>query len=47
MSTARKLREEGKIEVAKNMLENGAELDFVVKATGLSRQQLKEAGIVK
>lgn len=37
---------EGKLEDAKSFLENGVSLEVVLKSTGLSIEQLKEAGIV-
>lgn len=50
MSLATQLKEEGRLEgelnkereIAKRMLEEGSELAFVVKVTGLSLEQLKE-----
>ena len=39
--------EKGKLEAAKGMLDAGADVDFVCKATGLRRKQLKEAGLLK
>ena len=38
---------EGKLEDAKNLLENGVSLDIVIKSTGLTQEQMREAGIIK
>ncbi|WP_236713502.1 Rpn family recombination-promoting nuclease/putative transposase [Leptospira interrogans] len=50
MTTAEKLRKEGKvegkIEDAKNMLLNGASLEFVLKVTGFTEQELKDHGVI-
>ncbi|WP_155722154.1 hypothetical protein, partial [Leptospira santarosai] len=50
MTTAERLRQEGKIEGkiedAKNMLLNGASLEFVLKITGLTEQELKDHGVI-
>ncbi|EKO17691.1 hypothetical protein LEP1GSC081_1096 [Leptospira kirschneri str. H1] len=46
MTTAEKLRKEGKVEDAKNMLLNGASLEFVLKVTGFTEQELKDYGVI-
>ncbi|MDI7188177.1 hypothetical protein [Leptospira santarosai] len=50
MTTAERLRQEGKIEGkiedARNMLLNGASLEFVLKITGLTEQELKDHGVI-
>ncbi|EMP05449.1 hypothetical protein LEP1GSC124_2684 [Leptospira interrogans serovar Pyrogenes str. 200701872] len=54
MTTAEKLiqkgemkgKVEGKIEDAKNMLLNGASLEFVLKVTGFTEQELKDYGVI-
>ncbi|MDI7238075.1 transposase, partial [Leptospira santarosai] len=50
MTTAERLRQEGKIEgkieIARNMLLNGASLEFVLKITGLTEQELKDYGVI-
>ncbi|MGQ2872716.1 hypothetical protein, partial [Leptospira santarosai] len=50
MTTAERLRQEGKIEGkiedARNMLLNGASLEFVLKITGLTEQDLKDHGVI-
>jgi predicted transposase/invertase (TIGR01784 family) len=38
---------EGKLEAARNLLHLNVPLDIVLKATGLSRAELKEAGILR
>ena len=35
-------RVEGKIEVAKNLLQNGVSIDIIVKSTGLTEKQIKD-----
>ncbi|AVQ10442.1 Uncharacterized protein XB16_0081 [Leptospira santarosai] len=50
MTTAERLRQEGKIEgkieIARNMLLNGASLEFVLKITGLTEQELKDHRVI-
>ncbi|MDI7173196.1 hypothetical protein [Leptospira santarosai] len=46
MTTAERLKEETKIEIARNMLLNGASLEFVLKITGLTEQDLKDHGVI-
>ncbi|WP_225719846.1 Rpn family recombination-promoting nuclease/putative transposase [Leptospira interrogans] len=50
MTTAEKLKKEGeikgKIETARNMLLNGASLEFVLKVTGFTEQELKDHGVI-
>ncbi|MDI7165312.1 hypothetical protein QMN02_09630 [Leptospira santarosai] len=50
MTTAERLRQEGKIEGkiedARNMLLNGASLEFVLSVTGLTEQELKDCGLL-
>ncbi|MFQ3866987.1 transposase, partial [Leptospira kirschneri] len=46
MTTAEKLRKEGKLEIARNMLLNGASLEFVLKVTGFTEQELKDHGVI-
>ncbi|MGE8739751.1 Rpn family recombination-promoting nuclease/putative transposase, partial [Leptospira interrogans] len=50
MTTAEKLRKEGKIEgkieTARNMLLKGASLEFVLSVTGLTEQELKDHGLL-
>ncbi|MCD1165162.1 Rpn family recombination-promoting nuclease/putative transposase, partial [Leptospira interrogans] len=50
MTTAEKLikkgKVEGKIETAKNMLLDGASLEYVLKITGLTEQELKDYGVI-
>ncbi|MCH1893454.1 transposase, partial [Leptospira interrogans] len=36
----------GKIETARNMLLNGASLEFVLKVTGFTEQELKDHGLL-
>lgn len=51
MATVQQLEEnaklEGKLETAKNLLNRNVSLEIVLESTGLSLEQLKEAGIVK
>ena len=55
MTTAERLLEEGrkqgiekgKMETARRMMEAGAPLDDILKFTGLSREKLREAGILE
>jgi len=42
-----KAREEGRLETAKNLIENGVALEIVLKSTGLTEEQLREAGTIK
>ncbi|NMA04637.1 MAG: hypothetical protein GX925_08015 [Clostridiales bacterium] len=35
-------REEGKLEVAKNALKEGAEIDLIAKLTGLSKKEIEK-----
>ncbi|WP_154645007.1 Rpn family recombination-promoting nuclease/putative transposase, partial [Leptospira interrogans] len=50
MTTAEKLikkgKFEGKLETAKNMLLDGASLEYVLKITGLTEQELKDYGVI-
>uniref|UniRef100_UPI0009E6194F Rpn family recombination-promoting nuclease/putative transposase n=1 Tax=Leptospira interrogans TaxID=173 RepID=UPI0009E6194F len=50
MTTAEKLIQKGeikgKIETARNMLLNGASLEFVLKVTGFTEQELKDHGLL-
>ncbi|WP_078131575.1 Rpn family recombination-promoting nuclease/putative transposase, partial [Leptospira kirschneri] len=50
MTTAEKLRKEGEIKglikTAKNMLLDGASLEYVLKITGLTEQELKDHGML-
>ncbi|TQE77256.1 Rpn family recombination-promoting nuclease/putative transposase [Leptospira noguchii] len=50
MTTAEKLikkgKFEGKLETAKNMLLDGASLEYVLKITGLTEQELKDHGVI-
>ncbi|MDI7173197.1 transposase [Leptospira santarosai] len=46
MTTAERLKEETKIEIARNMLLNGASLEFVLSVTGLTEQDLKDYGVI-
>jgi len=39
-------KKEGKLEAARNFLENGVALEIVLASTGLSREELKAAGIL-
>ena len=38
---------EGRLETAKNLIENGVSLEIVTKSTGLTQEQLREAGIIE
>ena len=42
MTTAMKLKQEGKYEDAKRMFENGADIDFVLKVTGLPKEEIEQ-----
>ncbi|EMI66113.1 hypothetical protein LEP1GSC076_3757, partial [Leptospira sp. Fiocruz LV4135] len=46
MTTAERLKKEGKIEDARNMLKEGFELDVVLRITGLTEQDLKDYGVI-
>ncbi len=50
MTTAEKLIQKGeikgKIETARNMLLNGASLEFVLKVTGFTEQEIKDHGLL-
>ncbi|EKO79030.1 hypothetical protein Q4554_16845 [Leptospira santarosai] len=46
MTTAERLKKEGKIEDARNMLKEGFELDVVLRITGLTEQELKDHGVI-
>ncbi|EMN38459.1 hypothetical protein LEP1GSC085_0144 [Leptospira interrogans str. L0996] len=46
MTTAEKLRKEGKIEDAKKMFKEGFKLDVVLRITGLTEQELKDHGLL-
>ncbi|EKO32021.1 hypothetical protein LEP1GSC179_0010 [Leptospira santarosai str. MOR084] len=54
MTTAERLRQEGKIEgkvegkieTARNMLLDGASLEYILKITGLTEQDLKDCGLL-
>ena len=46
MTTAEELKIEAKLEDAKNFLENGVDLEIILKSTGLTREQLQEAKII-
>ncbi|WP_154645126.1 Rpn family recombination-promoting nuclease/putative transposase, partial [Leptospira interrogans] len=50
MTTAEKLIQKGemkgKVETAKNMLLDGASLEYVLKITGLTEQELKDYGVI-
>ncbi|WP_154645399.1 Rpn family recombination-promoting nuclease/putative transposase, partial [Leptospira interrogans] len=50
MTTAEKLRKEGKIEGkiedAKKMFKEGFKLDVVLRITGLTEQELKDYGVI-
>ncbi|WP_016754858.1 hypothetical protein [Leptospira santarosai] len=46
MTTAERLREETKIEIARKMLKEGFELDVVLRITGLTEQDLKDCGVI-
>ncbi|WP_428841883.1 hypothetical protein [Leptospira santarosai] len=46
MTTAERLKEETKIEIARNMLLKGVSLEFVLKITGLTEQELKDHGVI-
>ncbi|EMO14681.1 hypothetical protein LEP1GSC175_3382 [Leptospira santarosai str. HAI821] len=37
---------EGKIETARNMLLDGASLEYILKITGLTEQDLKDHGVI-
>ncbi len=55
MTTAERLHQQGlkegllqgKLEDARNLLENGVSLEIILKSTGLTREQLIEADIIK
>ncbi len=38
---------ETKLEAARNLLTNGVDLEIILKSTGLTREQLREAGIIQ
>ncbi len=46
LALAERLKEEGKLEDARNLLELGVSLDIVLRATGLTLERLKKAGIL-
>ncbi|MDI7238055.1 Rpn family recombination-promoting nuclease/putative transposase, partial [Leptospira santarosai] len=50
MTTAERLRQEGeikgKIEIARKMLLDGASLEYILKITGLTEQDLKDCGVI-
>ncbi|ONF94252.1 hypothetical protein BWD14_02920 [Leptospira santarosai] len=46
MTTAERLKEETKIEIARNMLLKGVSLEFVLSVTGLTEQDLKDHGVI-
>ncbi|MDI7157261.1 hypothetical protein QMM53_12010 [Leptospira santarosai] len=46
MTTAERLRQEGEIEIARNMLLDGASLEYILKITGLTEQDLKDCGVI-
>ncbi|EKP03609.1 hypothetical protein LEP1GSC018_0024 [Leptospira kirschneri str. 2008720114] len=46
MTTAEKLRKEGKIEDARKMFKEGFELNVVLRITGLTEQELKDHGML-
>ncbi|WP_161938480.1 Rpn family recombination-promoting nuclease/putative transposase, partial [Leptospira interrogans] len=46
MTTAEKLRKEGEIKIARNMLKEGFKLDVVLRITGLTEQELKDYGVI-
>ena len=51
MTTAERLEqkglEPGKLEDARNLLENGVSLEIILESTGLTEEQLRQAGIVE
>ncbi|EMO12695.1 hypothetical protein LEP1GSC165_3696 [Leptospira santarosai str. CBC523] len=46
MTTAERLKEETKIEIARNMLLKGVSLEFVLSVTELTEQDLKDYGVI-
>ena len=47
MTTAERLEQKSKLEVAKNLLENDVSIEIIIKSTGLTEDQLREAKIIQ